>query len=435
MTISLVTLDTMLDAREKRANRQLEIIKQYNSPLVCLTMNIAGEVKRSGLIDFAFYEGMHRVLSMGAPVFYEIVRAPSGMEGYFVFSEEADKLKNLCIAAEDFDEVGRLFDMDVLKTDGKKLSRTGSRRCLLCDFDAASCARSRAHGLDAVIERTNAILLAFAASVHANAAKNALLSEVRTTPKPGLVDQNNCGAHNDMTIMTFEQSANALLPYFKAAFEIGAEEGMPCQKTMARLRKRGILAEKEMYLASGGVNTHKGAIYTLGVLLAGRGMALSQGGDFFEHASALSRCDLNEAYRLAKDNPLTHGDHAYMRYGVRGIRGEAEDGFPAARRAQALLKYYEACGYSKNDAGVLTLLRILSELQDTNLLHRGGLAGLNYAQHRAYEVNMLPEKERIEAARELDEDFIQRNLSPGGCADVLATGYFLREIDHMEFTQ
>jgi holo-ACP synthase/triphosphoribosyl-dephospho-CoA synthase len=433
MTISPVTLEAMLTAREKRVKRQLEIINKYNMPLVCLTMNIAGDKKRSGLIDFAFYEGMRRVLSIDTPVFYEIMRAPSGIEGYFVFSKEAEKLKDLCVDLEDRDEVGRLFDMDVLRTDGQKLSRPNLRHCLLCENDAAVCARSRAHGLEAVIERTNAILLEFAADVHADAAKKALLSEVWTTPKPGLVDKNNCGSHSDMTITTFEQSANALWPCFKTFFEIGAEEGLPCQKTVNRLRKRGILAEKEMFLATGGANTHKGAVYTLGALLAGRGMALSRGGDFFEHASALSRCDLSEEYRRAEENPLTHGDYAYMHYGARGIRGEAEDGFPAARRAHAQLKFYEACGYSQNDAGVLTLLRVLSELQDTNLLHRGGQAGLAYAQHRAHEVNALPEKERVEAARGLDEDFIERNLSPGGCADVLAAAYFLCELESLEF--
>ncbi len=435
MTISPVTLETMLAAREKRVKRQLELIDKYNMPLVCLTMNIAGEKKRSGLIDFAFYEGMRRVLCIGEPVFYEIVRAPSGMEGYLVFSAEAEKLKNLCVAAEDRDEIGRLFDMDVIGADGKKLSRLVPRKCLLCENDAAACARSRAHGLEAVQERTKAILLEFAASVHANAAEKALLSEVWTTPKPGLVDKNNCGSHRDMTITTFEQSANALFPYFEAAFEIGAEEGQPCQKTANRLRKRGVLAEKEMFLATGGTNTHKGAVYTLGVLLAGRGIAFSRGGDFFEQASALARCDLQEEYRRAKESPLTHGEYAYMRYGARGIRGEAEDGFPAARRAQAQLRYYESRGYSQNDAGVLTILRILSELQDTNLLHRGGQAGLSYAQHRAHQINALPEKERVEAALALDADFIERNLSPGGCADVLATGYFLRALESLEFAE
>ena len=424
MTTSSVTLENMLAAREARAARQQELLSEYGKPLVCLTMNIAGGEKRTGLVDFAFFEGVRRVQRMGEAVFHEIVMADTGPEGYFVFSAEAAFLKRLCVEAEERDEVGRLFE---------KLARSIQRKCLLCTNSAAACARSRAHGLREVVKKTNDILIAFAARTHAYAACGALLSEVWATPKPGLVDRKNCGAHTDMTVSTFEQSANALVPYFKACFEIGAEDAsMPYTKVMARLRRRGLFAEKEMALATGGVNTHKGMIYTFGLLLGGRGMALKAGGDFFAHASELSKSGLPEQYTRAAERPSTHGENAYALYGMKGIRGEAEMGFPSARRALSQLRFYEGQGFSQNDAGVLTLLNTLCELQDTNLLHRGGHAGLMYAQHRAREVCALPEKERIEAANTLDEDFIARNMSPGGCADVLATAYFLLALEKLE---
>lgn len=433
MTTSSVTLENMLASREARAARQRELLSQYGKPLVCLTMNIAGGEKRTGLVDFAFFEGVRRVQRMEEEVFHQIVMAHTGPEAYFVFSAEAAFLKRLCMEAEERDEVGRLFDLDVIAIDGQKLARGVQRKCLLCTNSAAACARSRAHGLREVVKKTNDILIAFAARTHAYAACGALLSEVWATPKPGLVDRKNCGAHTDMTVSTFEQSANALVPYFKACFEIGAEDAaMPYAKVMARLRRRGLFAEKEMALATGGVNTHKGMIYTFGLLLAGRGMALKAGGDFFAHASELSKSGLPEQYTRAARRPSTHGEQAYALYGVKGIRGEAEAGFPSAKRALSQLRYYERQGFSQNDAGVLTLLNTLCELQDTNLLHRGGHAGLMYAQHRAREVCALPEKERLEAANVLDEDFIARNMSPGGCADVLATAYFLMALEKLE---
>ncbi len=433
MTTSSVTLESMLAARETRAARQRELLNQYGKPLVCLTMNIAGGEKRTGLVDFAFFEGVRRIRRMGETVFHEVVMADTGPEAYFVFSAEAAFLKRLCVEADERDEVGRLFDMDVIAPDGQKLARSVQRKCLLCQNSAAACARSRAHGLEEVVKKTNGILIDFAAQTHAYAACGALLSEVWVTPKPGLVDRKNSGAHTDMTVSTFEQSANALVPYFKTCFEIGAEEALtPYAKVMTRLRRRGLFAEKEMALATGGANTHKGMVYTLGLLLAGRGMALKAGGDFFAHASALSKSDLPEQYVRAAERPSTHGEHAYALYGVKGIRGEAEMGFPSARRALSQLRYYEGQGFSENDAGVLTLLNTLCELQDTNLLHRGGHAGLMYAQHRAREVCALPQKERLEAADALDEDFTARNLSPGGCADVLATAYFLRTLEKLE---
>ncbi len=433
MTTSEITLEAMLLARDKRVQRQRELVQTYDKPLVCLTMNIAGGEKRSGLIDFAFYEGARRALRMGEPVFYEIVRADTGMEGYFVFSMDAAVLKRLCVEAEERDEVGRLFDLDVIDRAGKKLARHTPRKCLLCTEQAAACARSRAHGLEAVLKKTNAVLAEYAAWAHAYAASGALLSEVWVTPKPGLVDRSNSGAHSDMCVTTFEQSANALIPYFKFCFEAGVEgAGEPYKKMMTRLRRRGVLAEKEMAFATGGANTHKGMIYTLGLLLFGRGRALAFSGDLFSHASALAKSDMPEQYRNALETPGSHGEQAYARYGAKGVRGEAENGFESARRALVKCLSYEAAGFSENDAGVFTLLHILGELQDTNLLHRGGQAGLIYAQHRARAICALPEGERLEAARELDADFIARNLSPGGCADVLATAFFLRALGKFE---
>lgn len=402
-----VTLPEVLDAREARQARQQALLRRYGRTLVCFTMNIAGPQKRSPLIDFVFDRGRQALLAAVPPLYSESIARNAGNEFYLVSELGAPSVKERCMQLED-SPVGRLFDMDVLTPAGEKLSRPGGRTCLVCGGPAAFCSRSRAHGLVAIEEKTQAFLRQFAAQTLADLAVDALCREVRVTPKPGLVDKNNSGAHRDMDLSMFLASAAALRPYFVFC----AEAAMKNPDCMSKLQKAGLEAEKTMLAETCGVNTHKGAIYALGLLTAAAGAYLVHERPFFTQAASLARA--------GKPSSKTHGRAALAAYGGRGAREEAEAGFPLAQKARRLM----LAGFAPE----IVLLQLVLECQDTNLLHRGGAEGLTYARKWANRVLSAEPAKRQELLLAMDAAMIGRNLSPGGCADLLAQGFFLASL-------
>ena len=179
---------------------------------------------------------------------------------------------------EDRCKIGRLLDLDVLDSRGEKAERQAmglsARQRLVCGDPAWACARSRRHGIPELWQRTEAILReAFArqdGQTVAQLACRSLLYEVCVTPKPGLVDRQNSGDHRDMDLFTFLNSAPALFPYFERCVRQGWKETEP-EALFPPLRWEGKLAEQAMLAATGGVNTHKGAIFSMGLCCAALG--------------------------------------------------------------------------------------------------------------------------------------------------------------------
>ena len=264
MPIVNVTLEDILRARDTRANAQRRLLRAYRLPLVSFTMNIAGPVKSSPLIELAFDAGLEALYdALGQPAAAEVIRPATGCEALLVYDRPAAELKAACLTLETAAPIGRLYDLDVLDTDGSKLSRPEPRTCLICGGPVTVCSRSRAHGLDAIVGRTHEILADFAAGHLAGLAAKTLEQEVRLTPKPGLVDERNNGAHNDMDLPLFLRSIDALTPWFRriTALSLSGADA-------AALQAAGLEAEAAMFRATGGVNTHKGALFSFSVLLA-----------------------------------------------------------------------------------------------------------------------------------------------------------------------
>lgn len=397
----------MLLARDRRASRQAALLSRYGRPVISFTMNIAGPVKDSPLIRYAFRSGLRQLEALPcAQLCREAIFEPTGPEALLVYeTQDARLLKAFCIRLESEGEAGRLFDLDVLDANGEKLSRETGRTCLVCGGPVSICSRSRAHGLEAITARTGAILEAFAAETLAEMAENALLAEVHFTPKPGLVDEANNGAHRDMDVPLFERSAHALRPCFEEFVRLGIQGASP-----AALQQAGVRAEQAMFAATGGVNTHKGAIYSGALLLhaAGRLLSGEEEGDL---------CEL--AAQTAAAIPAPTGTHgAAVRAQCGGIRTEAVSGYPTA---QAVLRQLRQSG--PLDA----LLLSMSRLDDSTLWHRGGAEGAQLVRSRAADILAAPASEREARTRRLDAELIERNLSPGGSADLLAMAFFLEK--------
>ena len=416
-----VDLEQMLAARERRAAIQSRMLSgaDANACLVCLTLNIAGDVKRTPMTKMLFDHGVQEFEALGLSVRDRLMTdEATGSEAFWLLDEEGERIKPLLESIEDSFPAARLFDFDLIMPGGAKLSRKEARKCLICDAPAAECARSRRHGLDQVKKATGGLLAGFCAGKLAEAARDSLLDELRTTPKPGLVDMNNNGSHSDMDAAMFERSTEALMPYFEDAARMGMDG---CG--MRALKERGLQAEKEMFAATGGVNTHKGLIYSMGLLLAGMGRCLREGGECTEHAAALARGDAEERLAASMADPSTNGGRAYSRYGAKGATGEAAAGFPGALYCFSRLIHYRQTGCV--DAAALALCDSMMELEDTNLLHRGGPEGLRYVRESAARISAMPPEERIKELYGLDRKLISRGLSPGGSADMLALALLL----------
>lgn len=432
----MVTLTQILDAREQRVARQQALLEQYGKSLICFTMNIAGPVKDSQLIRAGFRLGEKMLLAQlegsGIHISHREAELPAtGPTGFYVADADPLTLKKLTCEIEDSCPVARLFDMDVLAADGSKHSREQlgltPRKCLICNEDAWICGRSRAHSVEQLQEKTNGLLQAaldeeFARKIAATAVQS-LLWEVCTTPKPGLVDCQNSGSHKDMDIFTFTASAAVLHPYFEDCTRIGLETAeLSPEETFARLRLPGKIAEQTMYAATVGVNTHKGAIFSLGILCAAAGRTKSCDADIL-----LNQCA--EMTRGLCDRELgashSNGQALYAKYGTRGVRGQAEEGFPAVKTGLEILKNGLAQGYDLNNAGCAALLHMLLCAEDSNLLHRSDpdtYKNILRDLSSLLATNPYPTKAQLE---ELDAQFTQKNLSPGGSADSLALVYFL----------
>ena len=268
--MSEATLEQILASREERVIRQREIIKKYSCPAISFTMNIAGPKKNSPSIERAFLKGVEYIKELLPE---EKVKgtytniAITGCESLVSVDMDARKIKKICLEIEDSTPLGRLFDMDVIDTDGKKIERSAPRKCIICGRDVWECSGKRIHSVAELQAATEKIINEYFAEYDseyiANTATESLIKEVCTTPKPGLVDLRNNGSHTDMNSDTFIKSACALKPYFKKCVRIGQKyrDGI-----FPLLKQEGVTAENSMYTATGGVNTHKGIIYSMGIL-------------------------------------------------------------------------------------------------------------------------------------------------------------------------
>ena len=259
----------------------------------------------------------------------------------------------------------------------------------------------------------------------ARLASYALIYEVSLSPKPGLVSLIDVGAHDDMDYMDFLKSSLVLYDYFKISYELGEKSK---GEDFLELREYGKLYEDKMKAVTGGANTHKGIIFSLGLMVYASAIEMRKEDFSFEkvidRVAYLNRGISNE---LKIEKAETHGEKNYKKYGLKGIREEAEEGFKKALMGLAFLK--EAEKKTNFDYALTgTLFYFMSLIEDSNIIKRGGLEGLEFLKETSSRVleNKLYENEAgMKEIQKINEEYKRRNLSPGGCADFLIlTLYF-----------
>ena len=272
----------------------------------------------------------------------------------------------------------------------------------------------------------------------ARLAVRSLYAELVLYPKPGLVSLRDQGSHGDMDAACFMRSLFSLRHYFKAIALAGGR-GVEFDE----LKRLGIVAEQAMLQATGGINTHRGAIFALGILCAAVAYCL-------QHQPGMTVANLRLALKsqwgqalvshsvfevgaeaVYTSGPLSHGQQVARQYAASGAREEAAAGFPSIFEiGLPRLRQSLSAGCNASMAQLDSFFALMAHISDTNIYHRGGTAGVDYARAAARDFlaqggSLHPQY--LQLAQYYHQQFIQRRLSPGGAADMLAASWFVHQ--------
>lgn len=446
----------LLAAKEQRAAMRDALRCLYAVPCVSISLNIPGPVKDSAAVRDLFRQAVAAFRGLAEANDCRILEErsiypPAGPFAALAVAAPPVLLKQLAVAVEAGDEHARLYDIDVFDAGGAQISRAAlalpQRACLLCRQPAVVCMREQSHSREDLLADVKRRLAAAAAANSspwpgpvwriAAWAVEAMLLEVACTPAPGLVDRNNSGAHRDMDMITFLQSSAALSGTMLRCAAAGWAHRGPAKDLLPVLRHIGRQGEQEMFRATGGINTQKGLLFILGVLTAAAALRLKRdrqpaAADFLADCAAICAGLVAGELNTLTARPaakLTAGERLFLAHGITGIRGEMERGLPSVKNSGLpALQQALAAGLPLNDALVESLLQLMAVVEDSTVINRRGLPGLELLRREAAAAlqlgGMLTEAGRsyIQA---MDARLIADNISPGGTADLLAATYFL----------
>jgi triphosphoribosyl-dephospho-CoA synthase len=267
----------------------------------------------------------------------------------------------------------------------------------------------------------------------AELARQALVAEAELTPKPGLVDHRGSGSHDDLSLDLMRRSSSAIAPYF-AAMAVAAQSIPFSHALRTEVAAIGRAAESAMFQVTGGSNSHKGAIWILGLLVT----AVAQRIDSNPESIAQDGGFLARLPDRAQPQLVSHGEMVRARYGTAGARGEAFAGFPhVVHVGLPALRAARNSGCTETNSRLSALLNIMARLEDTCVLYRGGIEGLAAVQKGASEVLLAGGPGSVageQAMFHLDRELLTRKISPGGSADLLAATLFLDALERGQYT-
>jgi len=264
----------------------------------------------------------------------------------------------------------------------------------------------------------------------------AILLEAICTPKPGLVDRSNSGAHKDMDISTYMISSAAISHFMAVAAQVAIDHRGDLDSLLPKIRSIGLSAEEEMFLTTENVNTQKGLIFSGMLIAAASGyISMRETGDL-KAARILATVQgitkgivQRELIQMDKNaSKISPGEFVFLDTGITGIRGEAEKGFPHADAAYQVITKALASGIPLERSMIMALLFLMTRVDDTNVLARHGSDTLTWVRNEANKLVLSEDAYSdswLERVVDLDQEFIDQNISPGGCADLLAVALML----------
>ncbi|MBB1123677.1 triphosphoribosyl-dephospho-CoA synthase CitG [Limosilactobacillus albertensis] len=446
----------VLKNKDERVETQNKLLKDNPSmTVVAAKLNIPGPIKNNKKIQEFFVTGLDafesKLLTTGVNFVIkdEWLEKMTGPERFYLIEEDAAKLKSITSQFEEMKPSFRLFDLDVLTNSNGKiqtLSRADAsqppRKCLICGRPAKECGRSRRHTVEELQKKVSLLVCAELsynqktkmANWLTRLAQQALLYEASAWPKPGLVDPVEHGAHLDMDIFTFINSSASLQKYLHQAALLGTmSRSTNLSLIFEELREYGKKAEKAMFTATNNINTHKGAVFSLGVFVAATGYSLQRVKRFdAEDIQAVIKQMMvnlidDDLKHLKAKKHLTAGEKQYLEYGLSGIRGEAHAGYPTVfmNGLPALL----ASTGSWNSRILTTFLELAMHIEDSTLIKRAGTPSIQEWKNQEISECLAMGGISTNAGRqkliEIEKEFSQRNLSLGGTADLLIVTIFL----------
>ncbi|AIO18764.1 2-(5''-triphosphoribosyl)-3'-dephosphocoenzyme-A synthase [Candidatus Izimaplasma bacterium HR1] len=412
-------MNEILQAREVRAKHIEDLMIEYpNKTVIILKTNVVGEDKNPLHLKFmcAFFNDIifdtfkDKILVNGHQF------SEDGNYCFFVVDEIGAMVKIRTIEIEEATPLGRLIDIDVYHK--KSITRQDlsceMRKCLICDNYAHLCARQQKHPQIEIHNKMEEIIHNFLKEYVTNITIKAIYSELELYPKFGLVSHIDSGCHNDMDYETFIKSTFAIKKYLIEYVEVGLEK----EFDPLRLQKIGLRAEKRMYKATKGVNTHKGLIFLLGIFLPAltKTIILNESKAYLkEQIKDITKTIVGDYYsNLESKEELSNADKIFMETGLKGIRGEALEGL------ELIFTIPEYKDYDMNITHHNYLIHLMSELNDTTIIHKTNQKTLDEVQHSMKEIiNNNGYESNKELVHKISDEYQTKCISPGGSADML----------------
>ncbi len=416
-----ISQETLLKFREQKYHSIQQLVKKYKKPALVLSINkpTLSKVDTESLF-FVTQKEIHHLLH---PLLHQQTTTDEhGIYSVLISKRfSAENLKKKAVWYEENASHGRLIDLDVISESREVLHRKKQRLCFICNGNATLCRHNKKHTIDQLDDYISTMVKSKTQTLFDELATKAISSltfELLTCPKPGLVDPLSSGAHKDMDFTTFLRSINALFPYFRTCAEIGFSQ----TNVLFRLREAGKNAEHSMYQTTGGINTHKGAIFTLGLSTAAVAHHFYNQPTLSDISETIAQYTKGICSELKTQT--THGGAVYKRYGVKGPRGEVEEGLPNVTKAyDTLLKKLKQSS-DLNDALLCTLLKLMSHVEDSNILYRKDNDVLKRVQADAKKALEMQKLKRLDFLKDLDASYSKQRISPGGSADLLSVTCF-----------
>ncbi|WP_439185626.1 triphosphoribosyl-dephospho-CoA synthase [Carboxylicivirga taeanensis] len=462
-----IVFDQLLQAREDRLQQKLSLVGK-GCHLVSLQLNIPGLPKNNSLLS-AFIRRVEEVFERyligdNANNKWEEKTRLNDVAGeavIYLFDKNTSVAKNLKRITENFEqsfELGRIVDLDVLGADGLPVSSGKAKACFICDLTAADCRKSGRHTISEVRNSMEMAIARYMEKVRdkevvkkvAGYAIRGLLLEVALSPKPGLVCRNSTGAHADMDFVSFMGSAAAIAPYLTEISQLAISfQGRNVSDVLPQIKSIGQEMEQAMFSATNGVNTHKGAIFLMAISCFAVVRVVRKQGYLKLNAFSsvvqqlTSGLVQRELCAGLTERVLTHGQQCFKKYGLQaaGARGEVEQGLPTVLHhalpylQDSLVKKLSA--YTDEEiTGLLVplLLKIITVNNDTNVLYRHDGVVLEQLKQNAKKALDDWRSGNRQTYDGLVEWCLQKRISPGGSADLLALTLTLH-LCQTEFTK
>ena len=447
--ITKKSLNQILEAREERAALRREFCINENFS-ISLNLNIPG-IPKNNIILAAFFDAIVDDLNIYFTAHRLKVLQQKKLNnnaGDFIIFEIQDNnhsnefLKNLTENFEQNHPCGRFIDLDLCDTSGKLVSSGKQKVCFYCNQQAAIiCMLSKNHSFTElrnfqhkkIVDYLNQSKIKNIARKISSMAIRSLLYEISLTPKPGLIDFESNGVHKDMNFRTFIDSTSVLSVYFDELFLSGfLFKNENYSEALPEIRILGLQMEKDMFEATHGVNTQKGIIFLMGITLFSLGILYQKNKTYSSEQHQLliqkicSNLVINE-FQINVNGFETHGEKCFEKYRIGGVRQEVQDGLPTVfNKALPLLFRHKNLD---NNTLYKVLVQIMSKLDDTNILHRSNMQTLLDFQKLC---KRTLHNFSFSAYNRIIDFCNQKNISPGGAADLLSISIFLYMIKKSE---